>query len=234
MDVIITGASRGIGYEIALTMAASVKCRILAISRNLKPLTNLKQQVEALTNGSELTPFSLDFEQAGFELELIKKIKALHFEPGIVINNAGLLIAKPFKDLESSDFDRIFDVNVKSVFLIIKSLLEFIPQKSHIVTISSVGGIQGSAKFNGLSLYSSSKAALCVLTECLAEELKPNNIQCNCLALGSVQTEMFKEAFPGYEAAISANEMSKYIVDFALTGNRFYNGKVLAVSSTTP
>jgi short-subunit dehydrogenase len=234
MDVIITGASRGIGYEIALTMAASVKCRILAISRNLKPLNILKQQVNELTNGSELIPFSLDFEKTGFELELIKKIKALHFEPSIVINNAGLLIAKPFKNLNGSDFDRIFDVNVKSVFLIIKSLLDFIPQKSHIINISSMGGVQGSAKFNGLSLYSASKAALCVLTECLAEELKPNYIQCNCLALGSVQTEMFNEAFPGYEAGVTANEMSKYIVDFALTGNRFYNGKVLSVSSNTP
>jgi len=234
MDVLITGASRGIGFATAYTMAASTPCRVLAVSRTGSLLNTLKNDVDLLTNGSQLIPFVLDFEQKGFEFTLINKIKSLHFQPQIIINNAGLLIIKPFNDLSVADFDRMFDVNVKSVFLIIQCLLEFIPKKSHIVNISSMGGVQGSSKFAGLSLYSASKAALCVLTECLAEELKPLDIQLNCLALGAVQTEMLKDAFPGYTANISANEMSKYIVDFALTGNRYYNGKVLPVSNTTP
>ena len=105
---------------------------------------------------------------------------------------------------------------------------------SHVVTISSMGGIQGSVKFAGLSAYSSSKGAVITLSELLAEEYKEDGIAFNVLALGSVNTEMLQEAFPGYEAPLSAKEMADYIYNFALTGNKYYNGKVLQVSATTP
>ena len=107
-------------------------------------------------------------------------------------------------------------------------------EESHIVNISSIGGVQGSSKFSGLSLYSASKGAISILTECLAEELKESKISVNALALGAVQTEMLAEAFPGYKAPLSATEMAKYIYDFALTGNKYYNGKILPVSISTP
>jgi NAD(P)-dependent dehydrogenase (short-subunit alcohol dehydrogenase family) len=68
----------------------------------------------------------------------------------------------------------------------------------------------------------------------LAEEYKEEGISFNVLALGSVQTEMLAEAFPGYQAPISAGEMANYIYDFTLTGNKYFNGKVLQVSSTNP
>jgi NAD(P)-dependent dehydrogenase (short-subunit alcohol dehydrogenase family) len=97
-----------------------------------------------------------------------------------------------------------------------------------------MGGFQGSAKFVGLSAYSASKAALHNFTECLAEELKEKKISVNCLALGSAQTEMLEKAFPGYESPVMAFEMGKYIADFALTGHKFFNGKVLPVAVTTP
>ena len=105
---------------------------------------------------------------------------------------------------------------------------------SHVVTVSSMGGIQGSMKFPGLSAYSSSKGAVITLTELLAEEYKTTGPQFNVLALGAVQTEMLKEAFPDYEAPTTALEMANYIFDFALTGNKYYNGKVLQVSNSTP
>jgi NAD(P)-dependent dehydrogenase (short-subunit alcohol dehydrogenase family) len=85
-----------------------------------------------------------------------------------------------------------------------------------------------------LSAYSASKGALAVLTECLAEELKPQNIKVNCLALGSSQTEMFESAFPGVEAGTLAFEMGRYVAEFAQNGSKYYNGKVLPVANTTP
>jgi NAD(P)-dependent dehydrogenase (short-subunit alcohol dehydrogenase family) len=97
-----------------------------------------------------------------------------------------------------------------------------------------MGGVQGSVKFPGLSAYSSSKGAIITLTELLAEEYKETGPSFNVLALGSVQTEMLEEAFPGFKAPLSATEMAQYIMDFSLTGNKFYNGKILQVSSTTP
>ena len=108
------------------------------------------------------------------------------------------------------------------------------PKDAHIVNIGSMGGFQGSSKFPGLSAYSASKAALHTLTECLAQEFTEQGIKVNCLALGSAQTEMLEKAFPGYESPVMAFEMGKYIADFALTGHRFFNGKVLPVAVTTP
>jgi NAD(P)-dependent dehydrogenase (short-subunit alcohol dehydrogenase family) len=103
-----------------------------------------------------------------------------------------------------------------------------------VVSISSIGGIQGSVKFAGLSAYSSSKGALITLSELLAEEYKEKGIAFNVLAIGAVNTEMLQEAFPGYMAPISAVEMADYIFNFALTANQYQNGKVIQVSSSTP
>ena len=105
---------------------------------------------------------------------------------------------------------------------------------SHVVTVSSMGGIQGSLKFPGLAAYSSSKGAVITLSELLAEEYKEQGVAFNVLALGAVQTEMLEEAFPGYQAPILPNEMANYIADFALNGNKYFNGKVIQVSSSTP
>jgi NAD(P)-dependent dehydrogenase (short-subunit alcohol dehydrogenase family) len=117
----------------------------------------------------------------------------------------------------------------------IKNLLPLLKAgNAHIVNITSMGGYLGSAKFNGLSHYSASKAALAILTECCAEEYKNDHLSFNALALGSVQTEMLGEAFPGYKAPVNAEEMGEFIANFAINGNRFFNGKVLPVSMSIP
>jgi NAD(P)-dependent dehydrogenase (short-subunit alcohol dehydrogenase family) len=105
---------------------------------------------------------------------------------------------------------------------------------AHILNISSMGGFQGSMKFAGLSAYSTSKAALCSFTELFSEEYKETKLAMNCLCLGAVQTEMLQEAFPGYEAPTTPDQMAVFIVDFALNGNRFFKGKILPVSLSTP
>ena len=152
----------------------------------------------------------------------------------ILINNAGVLINKPFTELLEADFVEMLQSNFIGHVRITQSLLPHMQAGSHILNIGSMGGFQGSAKFPGLSAYSASKAALHTLTECLAQELTEQQIKVNCLALGSAQTEMLEKAFPGYESPVMAFEMGKYIADFALTGHRFFNGKVLPVAVTTP
>ncbi len=136
--------------------------------------------------------------------------------------------------LQESDFVEMLQSNYIGHVRIIQSLLKFMGDGSHILNIGSMGGFQGSAKFNGLSAYSASKAALHTLTECLAQELVEQGIKVNCLALGSAQTEMLEQAFPGYESPVMAFEMGKYIADFAVSGHRFFNGKVLPVAVSTP
>jgi 3-oxoacyl-[acyl-carrier protein] reductase len=224
-NVVITGTSRGIGFELA-KMFADNGHQVLAISRNTKPLSVL--------NHKNISVISIDISKNSDVEKVTSFIKNNWKKVDVLINNAGKLINKPFTDLTSNDFLEVYKVNVFGVAELTKNLIPFLQKGSHVVTISSMGGIQGSMKFPGLAAYSSAKGAVITLSELLAEEYKEQQIAFNVLALGAVQTEMLAEAFPDYKAPLSANEMANYIYDFSLTGNKFYNGKVLQVSSTTP
>ena len=151
-----------------------------------------------------------------------------------MINNAGSLINKPFLEISSSEFEQVYKVNVFAVAILTRLLLPIINTNGHVLNITSMGGVQGRAKFPGLSAYSSSKGALVILTELLAEEFKESGTYFNALALGAVKTEMLEEAFPGFQAPLNAAQMADYIIHFALNGHQFYNGKVLPISSSTP
>ena len=118
--------------------------------------------------------------------------------------------------------------------MLTKFLVKRMNDRSNVVNISSVGGVEGTLKFPGLAAYSSRKGALNILTEMLAEEYKDHGIHFNSLALGSVQTKMLNKAFPGFKASTSALEMAKYIYDFSMEGYKLINGKVISISSTTP
>ncbi|WP_299526600.1 SDR family oxidoreductase [uncultured Lutibacter sp.] len=224
-NVIITGTSRGIGFELA-QLFANKGYQVLALSRNSKPLENLSIK--------NITTISVDLSKET-DLKKVSEFVSTNWKTvDILINNAGKLMNKPFEKLTNSDFLEVFKVNVFSVAELTRQLIPFFKKGSHVVNISSIGGVQGSLKFPGLAAYSSSKGALITLTELLAEEYKEQGIAFNALALGAVQTEMLEEAFPGYKASVSANEMADYIYNFAISGNNYYNGKILQVSSTTP
>ena len=224
-NVVITGTSRGIGFELAKQFAENGH-QVLALSRNTKPLQDF--------NHKNITVISVDLSVNSDLQKVTDFIKNDWKHVDILINNAGKLINKPFTDLSSDDFLEVYKVNVFAVAELTKLMIPFMKKGSHVVTVSSMGGIQGSIKFPGLAAYSSAKGAVITLSELLAEEYKEQQIAFNVLALGAVQTEMLAEAFPDYKAPLSASEMANYIFDFSLTGNKFYNGKVLQVSSTTP
>jgi NAD(P)-dependent dehydrogenase (short-subunit alcohol dehydrogenase family) len=223
--VIITGTSRGIGFELAQLFAQQGH-QVLALSRNDKPLQSL--------NIENITTISVDVCKND-QLQKVQSFLSEHWkEVDILIHNAGFLINKPFAELTKDDFYRVYDVNVFGVAELTQVCLPYLKSGSHVITISSMGGIQGSMKFPGLAAYSSAKGAVITLSELLAEEYKEQGIAFNVLAIGAVQTEMLAEAFPDYQAPLSATEMAEYVLNFATTGNKFYNGKVLQVSSSTP
>ena len=224
-NIIITGASRGIGYELA-RMFADEGHQVLALSRNEKPINTLQHK--------NIHTFSFDICNSGDLKKMTDFISSRWKQVDVLINNAGKLLNKPFGEISTRDFEEVYKVNVFGVAEITRLVLPFMKSGSHVVTVSSMGGIQGSMKFPGLAAYSSSKGAVITLSELLAEEYKESGIAFNVLALGAVQTEMLEEAFPGYQAPLTAKEMAKYIKEFSLTGNKFYNGKVLEVSSSTP
>lgn len=224
-NIIITGTSRGIGFEL-VKLFANGGHNVLALSRNEKPIQSLD-----LDN---VTAFSFDLGDSNAYKNVEDFIKKAWSQVDVLINNAGTLLNKPFAETNLEDFEHVYKTNVFGVSELTRVVLPFMKKESHVVTISSMGGVQGSMKFPCLAAYSSSKAAVITLTELLAEEYKESGISFNVLALGAVQTEMLEEAFPGYQAPTTALEMAEYIFDFSLNGNKYYNGKLLQVSNSTP
>ncbi|WP_343707674.1 SDR family NAD(P)-dependent oxidoreductase [Flavobacterium sp.] len=223
-NIIVTGTSRGIGYELALKFAEAGH-QVLAISRKIP---------QALLENKNITCLSVDLADETALDQVESFLSSTWKRVDAVVHNAGALLLKPFEETTQADFENIYKVNVFAVANLTRICIPYLEKGSHVVTISSIGGVRGSLKFAGLAAYSSSKGAVITLTELLAEEYKEKGISFNVLALGSVQTEMLNEAFPGYQAPISAEGMATYIYDFTLNGNKYFNGKVLEVSSTNP
>lgn len=228
--ILITGASSGVGYQTALQLAEKGHT-VIALARN----TELLNQLSNASNG-KIISFPHDLSQLNFdELLTFLKEKAIT-KIDVLINNAGQLVNKPFENISKEDLQTAYNTNVFAPYLLIQAVLPLLKNSNnpHVINISSVGGIQGSVKFSGLSAYSSSKGALSILTECLAEEFKEINIKVNCLALGAVNTEMLAKAFPGYNAPLSASEMGNYVTWFAENGHQYFNGKIIPVALSTP
>ena len=223
-NIIITGTSRGIGFELAKLLADGGH-KVLALSRNPRPILDV--------NHGNIAAFSCDLCLQE-DYQKVEEFIADWNQVDVLINNAGALLNKPFLETSTEEFEALYRINVFAVAELTRLVLPKMQKGGHVVTISSMGGIQGSVKFPGLSAYSSSKGAVITLTELWAEEFKETGPSFNALAIGAVQTEMLAEAFPGYKAPLTPVQMANYIKDFALTGNQFYNGKVLQVSSSTP
>lgn len=223
--IIITGTSRGIGFELAKILAADGH-QVLALSRN-------DQRVAELENPN-IDSFAFDIAKKEDWDRVKEFIEEKWQTVDVLINNAGKLLNTSFLETSMEDLRDVYEVNIIGVFGLLQKVLPFMESGGHVVNISSMGGIQGSMKFPGLAAYSSSKGALITLTELMAEEFKETGPSFNVLALGAVQTEMLEEAFPGYKAPVTALEMATYISNFALKGHHFYNGKVMQVSKTTP
>ncbi len=223
MNIVITGTSQGIGFE--LVKILSKEHKIFALTSNTSKLME-----KIGSNHITIVPFD-------FRTDLPETIFSdLPHTIDILINNAGTLINKPFGELTPNEIDEIMNVNFKKPILLIQSLIEKIKHSPvrHVVNIGSMGGFQGSSKFPGLSVYSASKAAMSAVTECLAVEYNHLDIRFNCLALGAVQTEMLTKAFPTYAAPLKPQEMAEFIADFALYKWKYFNGKVLPVAVSNP
>jgi len=234
MNIIVTGASKGIGYEVVKVLAKHKLNHIVAISRNGKALKELVADCQRLYPEAKVIPYEFDLLQFEFYPFIVQRLETFIHNCDILINNAGKLVNKPFEKFGADEFDDTFNVNIKSPFLLIQALLPIFNKGAHIINISSMGGMQGTRKFPGLAAYSASKAALAILTEVLAEELAEREITVNCLAIGAVQTEMFTRAFPGEKALQNPAQIGHYIGDFAINGPKYFSGKIIPVALSIP
>lgn len=227
MNVLITGASRGIGLSLTENFLFSDD-RVIALSRSQIPLdeNNFK---------GKLKKIGFDITDRGDRTKIPVLIN--EFFGGrldVIINNAGALKHKPLKEITEDEFDHVFNVNVKGAFFLTQKVLPFMREGSQILNIGSMAGYQGSKKFRGMTVYSSSKGALSSMTECMAEELSSSGILVNLLALGAVHTNMFQNAFPGATTHTTPKEMALFIHDFVKTNKGLINGKLIPVSRSTP
>jgi len=229
MNIIVNGGTRGIGKELVHVLAQDRDNKILVTGRNKKALEDLKSKYSnVITAVVDLTDLYSHTDS------LVNLVRDSFKKTDILINVAGLLVSKDFADTASSDARLMMETNFFGPAAFIRLIKPLMVSGSHIVNITSMGGFQGSSKYRGLSYYSASKAALACLTECLAVEFQPDGIKVNCLALGAVQTEMLEEAFPGYKAPVTAQEMGRFIAEFALSGHKVFNGKILPVAISNP
>lgn len=226
--VLVIGASRGIGKAIVDLLSKDKDTLIIALARNLDALHTHFGSLENVKIAR------LDLESKSIKTDLSAILEDTS-QIDFMINNAGKLVNKPFLELSNADFDACYQINAIGVMKAVQAtVLKMEDKGGHIVNISTVGAIQGSVKFPGLTAYSTSKAAITSFTELFSEEYKDSKIRMNCLCLGAVQTEMLSEAFPGYVAPLSAEEMAEYIVDFTLHAHKYLAGKIIPVSLSTP
>ena len=225
--IIIIGGSTGIGKALVEEAAKEPSNKVFAFARKDKLM---KDNFYKLSN---VSTHHLDLEF--FDEKKISDVIAKIGPIDILINNAGYLVKNSFDKLSHQDFLKSYQINVIGIMQFVQAVItKMNVSGSHIVNISSMGGFQGSAKFPGLTAYSTSEAALCSFTELFAEEYKDSGIKMNCLCLGAVQTEMLEEAFPGFKAPHSPVEIASYIYTFAMTQGDFMNGKIIPVSQSTP
>lgn len=233
MKILITGASSGVGFEAVLDLILKNENEVVALARSQDKLRRLYEIAIGLNPEAKLFPAQFDIVHDDYS-SLITFVQDRIGGIDVLINNAGQLISKPFEETTQIDFAEMLQSNLLGHIKMIQNMLPLLNDGAHVVNIGSMGGFQNSVKFPGLAAYSASKAALHTLTQCLAAEYADKNIRFNCLALGSAQTEMLEAAFPGYNAPVMAFEMGKYIADFALTGQKFFNGQIIPVALTTP
>lgn len=227
-DIVITGISRGIGRAVTESFLSEGNHRVVGITGRAAG------SGDHWAGHERFFPFYAHHE-AGIQMEaLYALLDGEGIEPEILINNAGMMLNRPFEEITDKAFEEVLRVNLVRPFGLIRGLVPRMKRPGHIVNITSMGGVMGSVKFPGLAAYSAAKGGLNILTEALAEELKESGIRVNALAPGSVQTEMLQEAFPGYRAPVTPEEMARFVVDFALNGYRLFNGKVLQVAVTVP
>jgi 3-oxoacyl-[acyl-carrier protein] reductase len=229
--VIITGASKGLGFALVQEFLKSSTLIVIACARtHPKSIKMLEQQYS-----KRLLYFTADITHTNAITLILDNIKLLRLKPQIVINNAAALLQKSFLKTELHDITQLFTVNVFAPIILIQALIAQHSKTAplHIINIASMGGIQGSMKFSGLSIYASTKAALIGLTECIAEEFKNYNVRCNAIALGATQTEMFSKAFPDFKAPVKPLQVAQWICMFALAP-AVINGKIIPLAVSTP
>jgi NAD(P)-dependent dehydrogenase (short-subunit alcohol dehydrogenase family) len=223
--VVVTGASSGIGRATAESFAED-GARVAIFARSREKLNTIAGKRMLAVSGDAAR--ELDIERLFAECES-------RFGPcDILINCAGMIDPERLVRTTIRRWDRMFAVNVRSMFLTCRRALpSMIDQRSGaIINVSSISGVPGPEKFPGYVSYCASKAAVIGFTEALAVEVKEAGIRVNCVSPGSVDTPMWAEASGGAPADMTPQEVAKTILFLASADSRPINGQNVHVYSS--
>lgn len=184
---LVTGAGRGIGRQIALTLAEEGADVIVNCNASCEQAEKTAEEIRKLGRRAEVLQASVaDFQACG---DMVKKALELFGHIDILVNNAGITRDNLVIGMKEEDFDAVIDTNLKGTFNTIRHLYRnFMKQKSgRIINLSSVSGVLGNA---GQANYAASKAGVIGLTKSVAKELASRNVTVNAVAPGYIETDM--------------------------------------------
>ena len=233
---LVTGASRGIGKEIALTMAANGAAVIVNYNGSKERADEVVKEIEAAGGTAEAIQCNVAEFQASEEM--VKSILANYKKVDILVNNAGITRDGLLMRMPEEDYDAVLDTNLKGTFNMIRHLSRsFLKQRSgKIINLSSVSGVMGNA---GQANYSASKAGVIGLTKSVARELASRGVCVNAIAPGFIDTEMTQampeEAQNGLKQMIplgrmgEAAEVAKLVLFLAGNDSNYITGQVISI-----
>lgn len=235
MTVLVTGASRGIGAQIALRFA-SVGMNVVIHYMNSHEAANEVAR-KCLELGAKVYTVSADLRSKEQILRMKEKLESHGLRPDILVNNAGISHYGVLSDVEEEQWDDVMDVNLKSVFLCSQIFMPYmITQRfGRIINVSSIWGISGGSCE---VVYSAAKGGVNAFTKALAKELAPSGVSVNAVAPGAVKTEMMarfdaeelkqlEEEIPAGRLA-SPEEISSLVYFLALPESGYITGQIIS------
>lgn len=186
--ILITGASRGIGRDIAKTLAKNSNNIVIAnYNKSEKEAIELKEGLKS--EGIDIEIIKADVSKRNEAKEMVQEVLNKYGKIDVLINNAGISQYKLFNDITDEEWDNIINTNLKSAFMVTQEAVRNMINNKEgcIINISSIWGVAGASMEVA---YSTSKAGLIGLTKSLAKELGPSNIRVNAIAPGIINTGM--------------------------------------------
>lgn len=186
-NIIVTGATRGIGRGIAVKLAEEGANVAFTYSSSVEAAQQLEQELVAM--GVRSKGYQSDASDFQAAQEMVADVLATFGSVEVLINNAGITKDNLLMRMTEDDFDKVIKVNLKSVFNMTKAVVKpmMSAKKGSIINLTSVVGLKGNA---GQANYAASKAGIIGFTKSVALELGSRNIRCNAIAPGFIETEM--------------------------------------------
>jgi 3-oxoacyl-[acyl-carrier protein] reductase len=227
-NIIITGASGGLGKELTRIAAGIVGYRVIAVARNLKSIDSIKA-----VEGSEIVCIPVDLSVEENVDGLVQHIFRFGWSLDGLILSAAAFEKTDISNFRWANLENLFRINCFAPFSLCTKLSTLIAPGGHIVLVSSMGGYQGSAKYSGNSGYCMSKGAMNIMGECLSSEFSKNGILVNVVCPGAIKTDMLRKAFPDYDGGVAPDLMANWLWNFFESGRFLFNGAVLPVTKSS-